>query len=340
MRYSRQILFQGIGEPGQRKIEAGRLAVIGCGALGTVSAEMLVRAGVGHLRIIDRDFVEESNLQRQSLFIEADVRSGIPKAIAAQKALQAINSGIKIEGRVEDVTFENIGPLCDGADILIDGTDNFETRYLVNDFAVKNSVPWIYGACVGSYGISVPFLPGTFCLQCFFEQPPDAGTLETCDTAGILSPAVHAVAAYQVTQAMRILVKSGSKEDGPSVRILQFDLWEDSLRLLWADKIRNPDCPCCGKRQFRFLEGSAESRLVRLCGRNAVQVKPRQSGRLDFSELAKRLERTARVRFNQYMMRIEVNGWEIALFPDGRSIIKGTDDFAEARSVYARYIGS
>lgn len=335
-RYSRQVLFSGIGKTGQERIRAARVVVIGCGALGTVNAEMLARAGVGSLTIIDRDFVEESNLQRQGLFAEQDARDGLPKAVAAERALKAINSEVLVRGLVEDVTHENIEALCRGADVIVDGTDNFETRYLINDFCVKHAVPWIYGACLGSYGIAFAFRPGlTPCLRCLFEQPPAAGEVETCDTAGILAPAVHAVAAFQTTQVLKLLVGESTAGE-----IFHIDVWKGTAGTLRVGGKRTEECPCCNERRFSFLEGKEKDRLTRLCGRDAVQVWPRRTGRVDFQELAKRLERTGKVRFNEYMMRIQINGYEIALFPDGRSIIKGTDDFAEARAVYAKYIGS
>ncbi|MFQ5929161.1 MAG: ThiF family adenylyltransferase [Acidobacteriota bacterium] len=335
-RYSRQVLFSEIGEVGQGKIRASKVVVIGCGALGTVSAEMLGRAGVGQLKLIDRDFVEESNLQRQSLFSEEDAKKGLPKAVAAEKALRAINSDVELEGVIQDVTWENIERLCRDAHIIVDGTDNFETRFLINDFCVKQGMPWVYGACVGSYGVAFAFQPKlTACLQCLFEKPPEIGTTETCDTAGILAPIVHIVAAYQVTQAIKILVGESAHAE-----ILQVDVWSGNWRTIGARTARSEQCLCCAQRQFRFLEGEEKARLTRLCGRNAVQVSPQHSAQIDFQELRKRLEKSAQVDINEYMMRIQVDGYEIALFTDGRSIIRGTDDFSEARAVYAKYIGS
>ncbi|MDA2928832.1 ThiF family adenylyltransferase [Acidobacteria bacterium AH-259-O06] len=335
-RYSRQILFSEIGEVGQEKIRASKVVVIGCGALGTVSAEILGRAGVGQLKLIDRDFVEESNLQRQSLFSEEDAKKGLPKAVAAEKALRAINSDVELQGVIQDITWENIERLCRDGHIIVDGTDNFETRFLINDFCVKRGMPWIYGACVGSYGVAFAFQPKlTACLQCLFEQPPEIGTTETCDTAGILAPIVHIVAAYQVTQAIKILVGEAARAE-----ILQVDVWTGTWRTIAARSARSEQCLCCGQHQFRFLEGEEKARLTRLCGRNAVQVSPQHSTQLDFQQLRKRLEKSAQVDFNEYMMRIQVDRYEIALFTDGRSIISGTDDFSEARAVYAKYIGS
>ena len=335
-RYSRQILYAGIGETGQQRIQSSRMVVIGCGALGTVGAEMLVRAGVGSLRLIDRDFVEESNLQRQTLFTEEDARQTIPKAVAAERALRAINSEIEVKGFVEDVTFGNMEELCRDSQVILDGTDNFETRYLMNDFSVKYGVPWIYGACLGSYGISLAFQPPvTACLQCLLEEPPGIGTLETCETAGILAPVVHAVSAYQTAQALKLLVGQC-----PAGEMLQLDVWENQWRLLPVSKAQNEPCACCDSRAFRFLEGNQRDRLTRLCGRDAVQVCPGRHIRLNFREISRRLKDSGKIDFNKYLMRIHIEGYEIALFRDGRSIIKGTDDFSQARAIYAKYIGN
>ena len=335
-RYSRQILFSAIGEAGQKKIRASKAVLIGCGALGTVSSEMLTRAGVGKLILIDRDFVEESNLQRQSLFTEEDAHQGLPKAAAAQRALRAINSEVEVQGVIEDVTWQNIDRLCRNSDIIVDGTDNFETRFLINDFAVKQEIPWIYGACVGSYGVAFAFQPSiSACLQCLFEQPTEVGTTETCDTAGILAPVVHGIAAFQVAQGMKILVG-----ESPSQEILQIDVWTGTWQTIKAKGARSADCRCCGQHQFRFLEGEEKARLTRLCGRNAVQISPPRPTRSDFQKISKRLDKSAKIDFNEYLLKIRVDGYEIALFADGRSIIRGTDDFTEARAVYAKYIGN
>jgi adenylyltransferase/sulfurtransferase len=335
-RYSRQILFSAIGKAGQKKIRAAKVVLVGCGALGTVSSEMLTRAGIGKLTLIDRDFVEESNLQRQSLFTEADAHQGLPKAAVAERELRAINSDVEVEGVIEDVTWQNIDRLCKGSDLIVDGTDNFETRFLINDFAVKEEVPWIYGACVGSYGVAFAFQPNrSACLQCLFEQPTDVGTTETCDTAGILAPVVHAIAAFQVAQGLKILVG-----ESPPQEILQIDVWTGSWQTITAKKARSQKCRCCGEGQFHFLEGQENKKLTRLCGRNAVQISPPRPTRSDFQQISKRLDKSAQIDLNEYLLRIRVDGYEIALFADGRSIIRGTDDFTEARALYAKYIGS
>jgi len=335
-RYSRQVLFSDIGEAGQERIRSSQIAIVGCGALGSVSAEMLTRAGVGKLRLMDRDFVEESNLQRQSLFTEQHVTEGVPKAIAAERALRAINSEVAIEGVITDVSWENIEGLCQNHEIIVDGTDNFETRFLINDFAVKHRIPWVYGACVGSYGVAFAFEPGTTaCLQCLLGGPPDVGTSETCDTVGILGPVVHVIAAYQVTQVLRILTGQS-----PSKKILQVDVWNGTWQTLGAGGAHHQQCPCCQHHKFRFLEGEEHTQMTRLCGRNAVQVSPQNKTHPDFHDLSRRLGKSGQVNFNQHMMRIRIESYEIALFADGRSIIRGTDDVSEARAVYAKYIGS
>jgi molybdopterin-synthase adenylyltransferase len=333
-RYSRQTRFAGIGEVGQGKLRESRVVLIGCGALGSVSAEMLVRAGIGSLTIVDRDFVEESNLQRQSLFTEADAARSLPKALAAQQALLQINSEVEVRGLVEDLVPDNADELCRGAGVLVDGTDNFETRFLINDWCVKETTPWIYGACLGAYGVSLAIRPGLGpCLQCLLQGPPEAGSMETCDTAGIISPIVHLIASWQVTQTLRLLVGQPASE-----QLLVADLWRDQFRTVAVR--RDADCSCCGAGHFEFLEGERIGRTVRLCGRNAVQVTPSVQSRVDFGALAQRLADTGIIQFNGYMMRVQVDGYDIALFPDGRSVIKGTEDPAEARSIYSKYIGS
>jgi len=241
-----------------------------------------------------------------------------------------------VEGVIEDVTWQNIDRLCRDSDLILDGTDNFETRFLMNDFAVKEEVPWIYGACVGSYGVAFAFQPNrSACLQCLFEQPTDVGTTETCDTAGILAPIVHVIAAFQVAQGLKLLVG-----ESPPQEILQIDVWTGTWQTITAEKARSQQCRCCGQHQFHFLEGQENRRLTRLCGRNAVQISPPRPTRSDFQQISKRLDKSAQIDLNEYLLRIRIDGYEIALFADGRSIIRGTDDFTEARALYAKYIGS
>jgi adenylyltransferase/sulfurtransferase len=334
-RYSRQILFAGIGKEGQAKLQDAGVVVIGCGALGSVSCEILARAGIGTLTIVDRDFVEWSNLQRQSLFTEEDARKCLPKAVAAERALKALNSSIKVSGIVADVTHENIGLFCDQNDVLVDGSDNFEVRFLMNDYSVKTSTPWVYGAALGSYGISFAVLPGeTACLRCFYPEPPSPGSTETCETAGILAPVTHIVSSYQTSQVLRLLVGAT-----PSAKILQFDVWNDSYRTV---SVRGPldSCSCCGKRDFSFLEGRRKSLVTELCGRGAVQLSPRKPGEIDLAALARRLRSTMDVSSNDYLLKATVGKYEIVLFRDGRAIIKGTDEPAEARTVFSKYVGN
>jgi molybdopterin-synthase adenylyltransferase len=334
-RYSRQILFRGIGREGQRRIGEAKVVVVGAGALGSVSSEMLTRAGIGRLTIIDRDFVEPSNLQRQSLYTEQDAAEGVPKAVAAARALRAINSDVEVTGVVEDVTADNIRSLCSGHDVIVDGCDNFEIRYLLNDFSVSTGIPWFYGAALGSYGLAMTVLPGqTPCLCCVFPEAPQAGTGETCDTAGIIAPVIHTVAAHQVAQVLRQLVGAP-----PLLSMFQFDLWTGEMRTLKLPEAVK-DCRCCVLRDFVHLRGSAREVPIRLCGRNAVQLTPRVRGTIDLQALGKRLEESGcAVRYGEHLLRFLPSGYEIALFRDGRAIIKGTEDFAEARSLYARYVG-
>lgn len=333
-RYSRQTLFPPIGQAGQERLAGAKVTVIGCGALGTVSAEMLVRAGVGQVTIIDRDFVEVSNLQRQSLFTEEDAKLTVPKAVAAQRVLSQVNSAVEIQGLVEDLTFENIDRLCSGAEVIVDGTDSFEVRFLINDFAVRENRPWVYGAALGSYGISWAVVPGlTPCLRCLFEEPPPAGSVETCDTAGVIAPIIHVVASYQVAQALKLLV--GAE---PDARSLQVDIWKGTWR---AMEFNGPveDCRCCGKREFPFLEGARRTQLTRLCGRNAVQVNPAEKGYIDLNEMAGKLRLKTEVSQNDYLLKATLEGCEVVLFADGRAVVKGTDDLTVARAIYSRYIG-
>ncbi|MBI4467418.1 MAG: ThiF family adenylyltransferase [Acidobacteria bacterium] len=334
-KYSRQVLFAGIGEAGQRCLAKSRLVIIGCGALGSAQANALARAGVGILRIIDRDFVEESNLQRQMLFDEADAREVLPKAVAAERKLKEINSAIGVEGVVADLVAENAEELLAGFDLILDGTDNFETRWLINDVGVKHGRPWIYGAVVGSYGVTMPIVPGTTaCFTCLMEGQAGAGLEETCDTVGVINPAVNWVAALQVSQALQLLVGSWSAE---SARWQRGDLWRNEFQASSLPRPRS-DCRTCGKREFIYLSGKAQPQIT-LCGRNSVQI--HEGGRrLNLDELGRRLAAHGQVRNNPYLLRLWVPPFELTLFADGRAIIGGTTDPAVARSLYARYVGS
>ena len=333
-RYSRQILFNGIGREGQDRLQTALVAIVGCGATGSAVASLLARAGVGTLRIIDRDYVEPSNLQRQSLFDEADAAESVPKAIAAALKISAFNSQIVVEPLVADLTPENIRPLLEGVQLILDGTDNFETRYLVNDFAVKNTVPWIYAAAVGSYAVTLNILPGqTACLACIFPDPP-SGTVETCETAGILGSAVNLVAAIEVAEALKILVGAPDKLRRT---LLSFDVWLNDHGEIAASKPRK-DCRACQARDFVHLAGQGRPHIT-LCGRNSVQIHER-SRPVDFEEMKERLATLGTVRHNDFVLKFWREPYEMTLFPDGRAIIKGTTDTAVARSLYARYVGS
>lgn len=333
-RYSRQMLFAGIGVEGQLKLAAARVVVVGCGATGSALASLLARAGVGTIRIIDRDYVELSNLQRQSLFDEADATESLPKAIAAAKKIAAFNSNILIEPRVADLTPANIQDLFAGMQLILDGTDNFETRYLINDFAVKTSLPWIYTAAVGSYGVSLNVLPGkTACLACIFPDSPQ-GALETCETAGILNSAVNLAASIAATEALKLLVGA---EDQMRRTLLSFDLWSNQRAEVAAEHPR-AGCRACSLREFHHLAGEGRPHIT-LCGRNSVQIHERRRP-VDLAEMTRRLKPHGTVSHNDFVLKFWHEPYEMTLFSDGRAIIKGTTDTAVARSLYARYVGS
>ncbi len=333
-RYSRQVLFAGIGEEGQRKLTSSRIALVGCGATGSALASLLARAGVGAIVIVDRDYVEPSNLQRQSLFDESDAAQSLPKAIAAAKKISSFNSDIVVEPHVADLTPANIKSSLDGVQLILDGTDNFETRYLLNDFAVKTGLPWIYTAAVGSYGVTMNILPGkTACLACLFPDLP-RGTFETCETAGILNSAVNLAASFATTEAIKLLVGA---EKQMRRTLLSFDVWSNERGEVKAENPR-PGCRACGKRDFIHLDGEGRAHIT-LCGRNSVQIHERHRP-VDFSEVSHRLEPHGKVRHNDFVLKFWPQSYEMTLFPDGRAIIKGTTDPAIARSLYAKYVGS
>jgi len=335
-RYSRQILFRGIGAEGQQRLGAGRVAIVGCGATGSALASSLARAGVGTLRIIDRDYVEASNLQRQSLFEEKDATESLPKAIAAARKIAAFNSEITVEARVEDLVPGNINVLLEGMDVIIDGTDNFETRYLVNDYAVKNSLPWIYAAAVGSYGVTLNVLPGkTACLACIFPETPQ-GMVETCETSGILNTAVNLVASIAATEAMKLLVGGAAAEQLRNT-LWSFDVWSNEQAEIAAAHPR-AGCRTCGARDFVHLAGEGRPHIT-MCGRNSVQIHERARP-IDFAEMQRRLAAHGVVRHNEFVLKFWHEPYEMTLFPDGRAIIKGTTETGVARSLYARYVGS
>ncbi|MGO9208951.1 MAG: ThiF family adenylyltransferase [Terriglobales bacterium] len=333
-RYSRQVLFPGVGAEGQRRLATARVAIVGCGATGSALASLLARAGVGTLRIIDRDYVEPSNLQRQSLFDENDAAESVPKALAAARKIAAFNSGIVVEPQVADLTPANVASLLANSDLVLDGTDNFETRYLVNDYAVEQGRPWIYAAAVGSYGVTMDVLPGeTACLACVFPAPP-RGVVETCDTSGILNSAVNLVASVQATEALKLLVGA---RDRLRRTLLSFDVWTNERSEI-STACPRADCQTCGEREFIHLEGKGRPHIT-LCGRNSVQIHERERP-IDFAAMTERLKPHGTVRHNDFVLKFWREDYEMTLFPDGRAIIKGTTDTAVARSLYARYVGS
>ncbi|HKS83154.1 MAG TPA: ThiF family adenylyltransferase [Candidatus Acidoferrales bacterium] len=337
-KYSRQILFAGIGEAGQEKLLASSAVLIGCGALGTASANLLVRAGAGRLRIVDRDFIEPSNLQRQTLFEEADARELLPKAVAAERRLRAINSGVAVEGVVADLTSANARDLLSGFSLILDGTDNFESRLLLNDAAVSIGVPWIYAAAVGSYGVTLTIHPGeTACLACLLEGEAKFAALgaePTCDTSGVLNSAVGVIASIQATEAIKIL---SGKTEALHGRLVSCDVWTGRFQSIRPQ--RNPNCRACVRREFAYLEGDAQPHIT-MCGRDSVQIHER-GRRLDLGELSRRLVATSTdVWNNDFLLRFRVPPYEMTVFADGRAIVKGTQDPAVARSLYARFLGN
>ena len=343
-RYSRQILFGEIGEAGQQRLLASSAVIVGCGALGTSLANLLVRAGVGKLRIVDRDFVEPSNLQRQTLFEESDAAESLPKAVAAERRLRAINSGVTVEGIVADLSPRNAEELLRGFPLILDGTDNFETRFLLNDVAVHLHVPWIYAAVVASYGVSLTVLPGaTACLACALETGTPAegengralsGAEDTCDTIGVIGAAAGVIASIEAASAIKVLVGKTESEGG---RLVSYDVWTGRFQSVRV--ARDPECRACVHRDFRYLKGDAQPHLT-MCGRDSVQIHERRR-QLDLSALGKRIAPTvAEVRENGFLLRFRVPPYEMTVFADGRAIIKGTRDTGVARSLYARYIGT
>ena len=336
-RYSRQEIFTPIGIEGQQKIRSKHVLVIGAGALGTGSAEALVRAGIGKLTIVDRDYVEWSNLQRQQLYCEEDAINRIPKAIAAKKRLNMVNSDVEINAHVMDVSIQEVERLVVGVDLVMDATDNFDTRMLINDISQKYSIPWIYGACVGSYGISYTILPGeTPCLNCLLETVPMGGL--TCDTAGIISPAVQMVTGYQVTEALKILV-----EDFQALRkkLVSFDLWKNQHTAINVEKVKKAGCLSCGtERTFPYLSFENQTKTAVLCGRESVQIRPSERMERDLEKLAELLStQGGKVERNPYLVSFTTNNHRLVIFKDGRALVHGTKDIAEAKTLYHRYLG-
>ena len=335
-RYIRQTIFPGIGQTGQQRLSEARVVIIGCGATGTVIANHLARAGVGQLIAADRDFVELNNLQRQLLFDEQDLAQNLPKAVAAERKLRAVNSDIEVQGVVTDINAENIESLIEGATVVLDGTDNFETRYILNDACLKHKIPWIYTGAVATYGMSQTIIPGqTACLRCHFEDVPPPGTNATCDTAGVVGPVVAAIASVSATEAIKLIVGQGDLNGG----IIHFDVWYNTFEQFESSGPRE-DCPACQRRNFEFLNQEKGGHAVSLCGRNAIQIRQPGAGQLRLAELADRLAAVSNITArNDYLLRFSVEGYEITLFADARAIIKGTEDETVARGLYAKYVG-
>lgn len=337
-RYARQALFSGIGNKGQASIIEKTVALIGCGALGCTSANMLVRSGIKRLRIIDRDYIEESNLQRQLLFDEDDITQNLPKAVAAQRKLQKANSRVTIDAIVADLNPSNIEVLLEDAHLIIDGSDNFETRFLINDYSVKQGIPWIYGACVGSRGVTMNIVPQrTPCLRCVLEDLPSVGTTETCDTEGIIAPIAGVIASIQVAEALKILTNN---PDVLNTGLLTLDLWQNKMTRVDVKGLsENTGCITCKRHTYEFLSRNKTSLSTILCGRGSVQILPQNSTKLDLAKLAERLKRTGGVTYNSFLLRLKMEKYELAVFPDGRSIISGTNDPSIAKGLYAKYLG-
>ena len=336
-RYHRQILLPQIGEPGQARLAQSKILLIGCGALGTVIAEQLTRAGVGYLRIVDRDIVELTNLQRQTLFTESDAAAGLPKSIAAANRLRSINSTITIDPLISDVHSNNIEELARQTNLILDGTDNAETRYLLNDTAVKNKIPWIYAAAIATQGRAMPILPNkSSCLRCIFPNPPTTGELPTCDTAGVLAPATTAIASLQTVLAIKILIGSQIENE-----LTSLDLWTNKFQTIHTGD-PNPTCPCCAMHNFEFLNQNIEQSAITLCGRNSVQIRPPRTA-ISLSQLAARLAPVAQIEQSDYFLRLHLNhdnNITMTIFPDGRTIIHGTTNITHARQLLAQYVGT
>lgn len=337
-RYSRQTLFKPLGKEGQKKLGRKSVIIVGCGALGSATANTLARAGVGHLKIIDRDFVDESNLQRQMLFDEDDIANNLPKAIAAQKKLKKINSTIEIDAVVSDLNFTNVDELLKGTDVVIDGLDNFETRFLINDFCIKKKISWIYGACVGSMGLSMNIVPDvTPCIRCVFETQPPHGSSPTCDTSGIIAPIANIIASIQTTEALKILTDNLGVLNK---HLISIDVWKNKYTYINIENAKDAtDCPVCKNGKFEFLTAKTGSSTTTLCGRNAVQIRYNNVKNVNFNEIGKRLARIGKVEFNDFLMKFKIDGYDISLFNDGRAIILGTNDPVLAKKLYTKYIG-
>ncbi|MTV47549.1 thiazole biosynthesis adenylyltransferase ThiF [Heliobacillus mobilis] len=336
-RYLKQIRFSGVGEEGQRRLLSSKVLIAGMGALGTHLANALARAGVGHLLLADRDYVEKSNLQRQVLYDEDDVERTMPKAIAAKKKLQSINSEINIEAVVTDLGWSNLEPLLEGVDLVVDGSDNFDLRFLLNDACVRSAIPWIYGGVTGAHGMAMVVLPEQGpCLRCLMPNPPAPGTIPTCDTAGILGPAIQMVTAFQSVEALKVLT---DRVEDLSRGLFSVDLWANRYDLIDLSEARRTDCPTCRRREFPFLEGKEEMQVTSLCGSNSVQITPARGAKLRLDDIAERLKVLGKVQQNPYLLKVLIDQMEMILFGDGRAMIKGTQDPLVAKAFYTRYVG-
>jgi len=339
-RYSRQVLFKPIGEEGQRKLLNSRAVIVGMGALGTIIANHLVRSGVGYVRMVDRDLVELSNLQRQSLYDEDDAAANLPKVIAAEKKLKKINSTVKVEPIIADLNLDNAEELLTGFDVIVDGTDNFSTRYVINDISVKLGIPWIYGGAVSSRGMFAVIKPGvTPCYRCLFPEVP-TGLGETCDTIGVLSPLTDIIGSFEAVEAIKVLVGA---EHNPNLE--QLDIWFSSTLQMDISEGRNSECPTCVHRQFEFLDRSSHQQTAYavLCGRDTVQINPRNMQKFDLPSLAKRLAQGGerKVKVNSFLLRFYPDDQvSMVFFKDGRVLVHGVDDIIQARKYYSQYLGS
>jgi len=339
-RYARQVCFAPIGPEGQKRLSGSTVTLIGCGALGSILAEMMVRAGVGQLRVVDRDFVELNNLQRQMLFDEQDIAENLPKAEAAKRKLNRINSQVQVTPFIADANYESIEYFGEGADLILDGTDNLQTRFLINDVAVKHSIAWIYGACLAAGGMMKVILPGGKpCLRCLFDAPTEPGLLQTCETAGILGATVGVVASFQVVEALKIL--TGNPE-AVNQNFISFELWDNRFRQMpLGDAVKSQEgCSCCREKRFEYLEGKGSLSTISLCGRNSVQIRPRNFGeKIDLEKMASRLQGAGEIVRNDFLLRLVLPEREMTIFPDARVIVKGTNSVEEAASLFARYVG-
>lgn len=337
-RYERQMVLKEIGREGQRRLDKSTVAVIGLGALGSVSANLLARAGVGKLIVIDRDFLEMNNLQRQVLYDESDLKNNLPKAVAAERHLKQVNSEIQIFSKVADISPQTIGSLLEGVDLIVDGTDNFETRFLLNDYALAHSIPWVYGGAVQTEGMSYVVLPTIGpCLRCLFGEAPSPENTQTCDQVGILAPAAHLIASFQATEAIKILA---GRFDVVENKLWKIDIWSRQFKAISVEHLEDKNCTSCKQQEYPYLNRKSGSRAVTLCGRNSVQIYDPENPQINLSALAGKLQKEGNVKINDYLLKYQVEPYEITVFQNGRAIIKGTEDIAQAKSLYAKHIGA